>query len=30
MPYVVRVASGQLEQLSVFGNDYNTPDGTGG
>jgi len=29
MPYVVRVASGQLEQLSVFGNDYNTPDGTG-
>ena len=29
MPYVVRVASGQLEQLSVFGNDYDTPDGTG-
>lgn len=29
MPYVARVASGQLEQLSVFGNDYNTPDGTG-
>ena len=29
MPYIVRVASGQLEQLSVFGNDYNTPDGTG-
>ena len=29
MPYVVRVASGQLEELSVFGNDYNTPDGTG-
>ena len=29
MPYIVRVASGQLEQLSVFGNDYDTPDGTG-
>ena len=29
MPYVVRVASGQLEQLSVFGDDYDTPDGTG-
>lgn len=29
MPYIVRVASGQLKELSVFGNDYNTPDGTG-
>ena len=29
MPYIVRVASGELEELSVFGNDYNTPDGTG-
>jgi len=29
MPYVVRVAAGKLEQLSVFGDDYNTPDGTG-
>lgn len=29
MPYVVRVAAGQLEKLSVFGDDYNTPDGTG-
>ena len=29
MPYIVRVASGKLEQLSVFGNDYDTPDGTG-
>lgn len=29
MPYIVRVASGQLQELSVFGNDYNTPDGTG-
>ncbi len=29
MPYIVRVANGQLKELSVFGNDYNTPDGTG-
>ena len=29
MPYIVRVASGELEILSVFGNDYDTPDGTG-
>ena len=29
MPYIVRVASGELEILSIFGNDYNTPDGTG-
>ncbi len=29
MPYIVRVASGELEELSVFGNDYDTPDGTG-
>lgn len=29
MPYVVRVASGELKELSVFGDDYNTPDGTG-
>ena len=29
MPYVLRVAAGILPQLSVFGNDYNTPDGTG-
>ncbi len=29
MPYIVRVASGELEMLSVFGNDYDTPDGTG-
>lgn len=28
MPYIVRVACGQLEELSVFGGDYNTPDGT--
>lgn len=28
MPYVSRVAAGQLERLTVFGNDYPTPDGT--
>ena len=29
MPYIVKVASGELPQLSVFGNDYPTKDGTG-
>ena len=29
MPYVMRVASKKLEILSVYGNDYPTPDGTG-
>ena len=29
MPYVTQVAIGKLAQLSVFGNDYPTPDGTG-
>lgn len=29
MPYVTQVAVGKLPQLSVFGNDYDTPDGTG-
>jgi len=29
MPYVVRVAAGILPQLSIFGNDYDTSDGTG-
>ncbi|MBO6524437.1 MAG: UDP-glucose 4-epimerase GalE [Balneolaceae bacterium] len=29
MPYVSQVAVGKLEQLSVFGDDYPTPDGTG-
>jgi UDP-glucose 4-epimerase len=29
MPYVTQVAIGKLPQLSVFGNDYPTPDGTG-
>ena len=29
MPYIVKVANGELPQLSVFGNDYPTKDGTG-
>ena len=29
MPYITQVAVGIREQLSVFGNDYPTPDGTG-
>lgn len=29
MPYVSQVAVGKLPELSVFGNDYPTPDGTG-
>ena len=29
MPYIVKVACGELECLSVFGDDYNTKDGTG-
>ncbi|HPU13538.1 MAG TPA: UDP-glucose 4-epimerase GalE [Aeromicrobium sp.] len=28
-PYVTQVLAGRLERLSVFGNDYDTPDGTG-
>jgi len=28
IPYVTQTAAGIREQLSVFGNDYNTPDGT--
>lgn len=28
MPYIAQVAVGKLEQLSVFGNDYPTPDGS--
>lgn len=28
MPYLTRVAAGQLEKLHVFGNDYPTPDGS--
>ena len=29
MPYILKVASGELPCLNVFGNDYNTKDGTG-
>ena len=29
MPYIAKVAAGELAQLSVFGDDYDTPDGTG-
>lgn len=29
LPYICQVASGRLPQLSVFGGDYPTPDGTG-
>jgi UDP-glucose 4-epimerase len=29
MPYISQVAVGKLENLSVFGGDYDTPDGTG-
>ena len=29
LPYVAQVASGKLEKVHVFGNDYDTPDGTG-
>ncbi|MBQ1186213.1 MAG: UDP-glucose 4-epimerase GalE [Clostridia bacterium] len=29
MPYIAQVAVGRLEKLHVFGNDYNTVDGTG-
>lgn len=29
MPYIAKVATGELAELSVFGNDYDTPDGTG-
>lgn len=29
MPYIVKVANRELDHLSVFGNDYDTVDGTG-
>ena len=29
MPYITQVAVGKLDHLNVFGNDYDTPDGTG-
>ena len=28
MPYIGRVAAGKLDRLTIFGNDYETPDGT--
>lgn len=28
-PYITQVAVGKLKEVGVFGNDYNTPDGTG-
>lgn len=28
MPYILKVASGELDCLNIFGNDYDTPDGT--
>ena len=29
VPYIAQVAVGKLDRLGVFGDDYNTPDGTG-
>ena len=29
MPFITQVAVGRREKLSIFGNDYDTPDGTG-
>jgi len=29
LPYIAQVAVGRREQLHIFGNDYDTPDGTG-
>lgn len=29
LPYVAQVASGKLDTLMIYGNDYDTPDGTG-
>jgi UDP-glucose 4-epimerase len=29
LPYVAKVAAGKLPEMTVFGNDYSTPDGTG-
>ena len=29
MPYITQVAVGKLKELGVFGDDYDTPDGTG-
>lgn len=29
MPYIAKVAAGELAELQIFGDDYDTPDGTG-
>lgn len=29
VPYIAKVANGKLQKLTVYGNDYDTPDGTG-
>ena len=29
LPYITKVAMGELECINIFGNDYDTPDGTG-
>lgn len=29
LPYIAQVATGKLKEVNVFGNDYDTPDGTG-
>ena len=29
MPFITKVAKGELKELSIFGDDYDTPDGTG-
>lgn len=29
VPYISKVATGQLKEIHVYGNDYDTPDGTG-
>ena len=29
LPYITQVAAGKLDHLNIYGNDYNTPDGTG-
>ncbi len=28
MPFIMKVAGGEIPELAIFGNDYNTPDGT--
>ncbi|MCD5380613.1 NAD-dependent epimerase/dehydratase family protein, partial [Candidatus Gracilibacteria bacterium] len=29
LPFIMKVASGELKEINIFGDDYNTPDGTG-